>query len=88
MIQFLQSVLREHMELTVQTNVHLHFMVDYVVKHVIVQLHYVIIFMDAISSRVRTNTIYMYFEINIAFILHKFIVSVPLYLLMIVVHSE
>lgn len=71
MIQFLQSVLKEPMELTVQTHVHLHFMVGYVVKYVIVQLHYAILFMDAISSRVSTNTIY--FNINIAlFFLHKF----------------
>ena len=88
MIQLLQSVLKEPMEWTVQTYIHLHLMVGYLVKHVIVRLHCAILFMDAISSRVRTNTIYLYFEINIAFVLHKFIVGVPLYLLMIVVYSE
>ena len=55
MIQFLQSVRKEPMERTVQTYVHLHLMVGYVVKHVIVRLHCAILFMDAISSRVRTN---------------------------------
>ena len=64
MIQFLQSVLKEPMELTVQTHVHLHLMVGYVVKHVIVRLHYTILFMDAISSRVSNNTIH--FNINIS----------------------
>lgn len=64
MIQFLQSVLKEPMELTVQTHIHLHLMVGYVMKHVIVRVHYAILFIDAISSRVSTNTIY--FNINIA----------------------
>lgn len=72
MIQLLQSVLKEPKELTVQTYVHLHLMVGYIVKDVIVRVHYAILFMDAISSRVSTNTIYfniniaLYFNINIA----------------------